>query len=60
MATTVGDIAVEVSADIGPLQRELARGPNSLNRFGGDAKSAGVTFARMGASVAAISASGPT
>lgn len=57
MATTVGDIAVEVSADIGPLQRELARGSKSLNKFGGDAKSAGVAFAKMGASVAAIAAS---
>lgn len=36
MAKVVGDIAVEVSADIGPLQRELQKGTKATNKFGRD------------------------
>jgi len=56
MAKVVGDIAVEVSADIGPLQKAMAKGSRGLNDFGNDATRAGVKFAKMGAAAAAAAA----
>lgn len=55
MSKVVGDIAVELSADIAPLQRALSRGTKSLNSFGDKAGAVGVRFAKMGATVAAVS-----
>ncbi|MFN4160112.1 MAG: hypothetical protein ACK4GO_17190 [Gemmobacter sp.] len=40
MSTIVGDIAISVGADVGPLVRDLGRAQGSVNRFGNSASSA--------------------
>lgn len=41
MAKVVGDVAIEVGADIGPLVREMSRATGVLDRFDGAAKKLG-------------------
>lgn len=53
MARVVGDIAVEVGADVSPLQRALNRGGRDLDTFGGRAAAMGVRVAKVGGIVAA-------
>ncbi|MGR3368752.1 MAG: hypothetical protein ACU0CC_04840 [Sagittula sp.] len=53
MTVTVGDIAVSVSADIGPLQRGLHRGGQSVKKFERDFDAMGARIANVGAIVAA-------
>ncbi|MBU3259303.1 hypothetical protein KPG71_04670 [Roseovarius sp. PS-C2] len=52
MAKVVGDIAVEVSADIGPLQRELNKGTRSVKGFGSNAEKVAKRVAKAGAAIA--------
>jgi len=61
MARVVGDIAVEVSADIGPLQRGLRNARGDVTRFGNSAeqmaqRATRATLAMSGAIVAATAA----
>ncbi len=47
MASVVGDIAIQVGADISPLVRDLGKGSKAVSKFGNDAKSStdGIAFA---------------
>lgn len=61
MARVVGDIAVEVSADIGPLQRGLRNARGDVSRFGTSAeqmaqRATRATLAMSGAIIAATAA----
>jgi DNA-binding phage protein len=67
MANIIGDIAIQVGADIGPLVRELGKASGSVAKFGDDAKAnsgkmatfakgAGVVAAGMVAAGAALAA----
>jgi hypothetical protein len=62
MARVVGDVAIEVGADVSPLVRELGKGEGALNRFGmgsdkmgrmvaGAAAGAAAAVAALGAAV---------
>ncbi|WP_111734669.1 hypothetical protein [Roseovarius amoyensis] len=51
MARVVGDIAVEVSADIGPLQREMQKGTRSTQQFGKDFETTAQRMAKMAGKV---------
>lgn len=53
MAKVVGDIAVEVGADVSPLQRALNRGGRDLDTFGSRAAAMGSRVAKVGGIVAA-------
>lgn len=56
MANIIGDIAIQVGADIGPLVRELGKASGAIEKFGADAKSSGggmATFAKGAGVVAA-------
>lgn len=53
MATTVGDIAVSVSADIGPLKRGLNQGSTEVKRFERDFDRMGARIANVGSLIAA-------
>jgi DNA-binding phage protein len=49
MANLIGDVAIQVGADIGPLVRELGKASSAVSKFGADAKASGggmVTFAK--------------
>jgi hypothetical protein len=50
MTKVVGDIAIEVGADIGPLVREMSRGVGVLDRFDGAAKKLSRGLDRFGRS----------
>ena len=41
MANLIGDIAIQVGADIGPLVRELGKASGAVSKFGADAQSSG-------------------
>lgn len=41
MGTVVGDIAISVGADIGPLVRDLTKGSAAVSKFGRDAQASG-------------------
>ncbi|MGL4296692.1 MAG: hypothetical protein ACRCTG_13325, partial [Aestuariivirga sp.] len=56
MAKVVGDIAIEVGADIGPLVREMSRGTGVLDRFDGAAKKLGRGLDRFSERTAALGA----
>lgn len=45
MANVVGDIAIQVGADIGPLVRELGKGSAAVTKFGADAQKGGAGMA---------------
>lgn len=45
MATVIGDIAIQVGADIGPLVRELGKGSAAVSKFGADAQKGGAGMA---------------
>ena len=53
MAKVVGDIAVQVGADIGPLQRDMRRASSELDDFGGRAARMAKKAAAAGAAVSA-------
>ena len=48
MAKIVGDVAIEVGANIAPLVRELGKGKGHLDKFGRDAESTGARMAKLG------------
>ena len=50
MAETVADIAIGVTADIGPLMRETARAEAAMGRFGRVMNGIGASFSRFGKS----------
>ena len=41
MAVVVGDIAISVGADIGPLVRDLSKASGAVSKFGADAGKSG-------------------
>lgn len=45
MASVIGDIAITVGADIGPLVRELVKGSAAVSKFGADAQKGGAGMA---------------
>jgi len=45
MASVIGDIAITVGADIGPLVRELGKGSAAVSKFGADAQKGGAGMA---------------
>ena len=47
MPKIVGDVAIEVGANIAPLVRELGKGKGHLNQFGRDAESVGARMQRF-------------
>lgn len=47
MPKIVGDVAIEVGANIAPLVRELGKGKTHLNQFGRDAESVGARMQRF-------------
>lgn len=56
MANVVGDIAVSVGADIGPLQKEMKKGTKSIKGFGKDFAAMGKKIAKVGAGIASAMA----
>lgn len=56
MTKVVGDVAIEVGADIGPLVREMGRGVGVLDRFDGAAKKLGRGLDRFADKTAALGA----
>lgn len=55
MATTVGDVAIRVGADIGPLQRNMRKGGGSVDKFGRQAATTAKKVAKITAAVTAVS-----
>lgn len=56
MSNLIGDVAIQVGADIGPLVRELGKASGAVAKFGAEAKSSGggmVTFAKGAGIIAA-------
>lgn len=53
MATTVGDVAVRVGADVTPLQRSMKKGGKSVDSFGQRVKGGAAVVAKLGTAVAA-------
>lgn len=56
MAKVVGDVAIEVGADIGPLVREMSRATGVLDRFDGAAKKLGRGLDRFAERTTALGA----
>lgn len=54
MSKVVGDIAISVGADVGPLGREMKKGSRYIDRFGRDADNMALRFAKAGAKVTAV------
>jgi len=52
MAKVVGDIAVKVGADVGPLQRNMKKAGQSVDDFDTRAKAMAVNVAKAGAAIA--------
>jgi len=52
MAKVVGDIAVKVGADVGPLQRNMKRAGQSVDDFDARAKRMALNVAKAGAAIA--------
>lgn len=52
MPKIVGDVAIEVGANIAPLVRDLGKGKGHLNQFGRDAESVGARMQRFATSAA--------
>ena len=57
MANVVGDIAIQVGADIGPLVRDLSKASNAVSKFGADAgkSGGGMSVLAKGAGILAAS-----
>lgn len=60
MATIVGDIAISVGADIGPLVTDLARGQAAVSRFGSSAQASATGGMRAFATAAGMIAGAAT
>lgn len=56
MAKVVGDIAVQVGADVSPLQRSMGKASGSIRGFESDAQKMAQNFVKVGATVATASA----
>lgn len=57
MAVVVGDIAIQVGADIGPLVRDLGKASSAVSKFGADAgkSGSGISVLAKGAGIFAAS-----
>jgi hypothetical protein len=54
MTKIVGEVAIEVGADIGPLTREMSRGANAVSSFGARTQALGRNMQAFGSRVTAI------